>query len=203
MKQIAIYCLVFIVAVAVGVGLQGVRLGKARQEVQRYKADVEALQQGVREYRTRDSLNVAQVEQLQLTLKEYERYREDDARLISQLRTKGRSLEQVITAQSIMIGKLQGSVRDSLVYVSDTVQVLARCVDIEQPYISLHGCVEGAEFTGSIEVRDSLIIVESVRYKRFLGFLWRTRKVRDRHWEIVSRNPDVRITGFEVVSITR
>ena len=203
MKQIAIYCLVFIVAVAVGVGLQGARLGKARQEAQRYKADVEALQQGISEYRTKDSLSVAQVQQLQLTLKEYERYREDDARLISQLRTKGRSLEQVITAQSSMIGKLQGSVRDSLVYVSDTVQVLARCVDIEQPYISLHGCVEGAEFNGSIEVRDSLTIVESVRYKRFLGFLWRTRKVRDRHWEIVSRNPDVRITGFEVVSITR
>ena len=108
MKQIAIYCLVFIVAVAVGVGLQGVRLGKARQEVQRYKADVEALQQGVREYMTKDSLSVAQVQQLQLTLKEYERYRDDDARLISQLRTKGRSLEQVITAQSSMIGKLQG-----------------------------------------------------------------------------------------------
>lgn len=203
MKQVAIYCLVFIVAVAVGVGLQGVRLGKARQEAQRYKADVEALQQGIREYMTKDSLSVAQVQQLQLTLKEYERYREDDARLISQLRTKGRSLEQVITAQSSMIGKLQGTVRDSLVYVSDTVQVLARCVDIEQPYISLHGCMEGAEFNGSIEVRDSLTIVESVRYKRFLGFLWRTRKVRDRHWEIVSRNPDVRITGFEVVSITR
>ena len=203
MKQVAIYCLVFIVAVAVGVGLQGVRLSKARQEAQRYKADVEALQQGISEYRTKDSLSVAQVQQLQLTLKEYERYREDDARLISQLRTKSRSLEQVITAQSSMIGKLQGSVRDSLIYVSDTVQVLARCVDIEQPYISLHGCMEGAEFNGSIEVRDSLTIVESVRYKRFLGFLWRTRKVRDRHWEIVSRNPDVRISGFEVVSITR
>lgn len=203
MKQIAIYCLVFIVAVAVGVGLQGARLGKARQEAQRYKADVEALQQGIREYRTKDSLNVAQVQQLQLTLKEYERYREDDARLISQLRTKGRRLEHVITAQSSMIGKLQGAVRDTLIYLSDTVQVIARCVDIEQPYISLHGCVEGSQFAGSIEVRDSLTIVESVRYKRFLGFLWRTKKVRDRRWEIVSRNPDVRITGFEVVSITR
>lgn len=203
MKQILIYCVLCLVAVAVYSGIQNMRLEQARQEAERYKADVEALEQGMSEYRTRDSLNVAQVEQLQLTVKEYERYREDDARLISQLRTRGRSLEQVITAQSSMIGKLQGSVRDSLIYVSDTVQVLARCVDIEQPYISLHGCVEGSQFSGSIEVRDSLTIVESVRYKRFLGFLWRTKKVRDRHWEIVSRNPDVRITGFEVVSITR
>lgn len=203
MKQILIYCVLCLVAVAVYSGIQNMRLEQARQEAERYKADVEALEQGMSEYRTRDSLNVAQVEQLQLTVKEYERYREDDARLISQLRTRGRSLEQVITAQSSMIGKLQGSVRDSLIYVSDTVQVLARCVDIEQPYISLHGCVEGSQFSGSIEVRDSLTIVESVRYKRFLGFLWRTKKVRDRHWEIVSRNPDVRITGFEVVSITK
>lgn len=84
-------------AVAVYSGIQNMRFEQARQEAQRYKADVEALEQGMSEYRTRDSLNVAQVEQLQLTVKEYERYREDDARLIRQLKTKGRSLEQVIT----------------------------------------------------------------------------------------------------------
>ena len=184
-------------------GIQSARLDRAKQQAELYRADVEALQQGMSEYRTKDSLNVAQVGQLQITLKEYERYREDDARLIRELQTKRRSLEQVITAQSKMMSELQGSVRDSLIYVSDTVQVLARCIDIEKPYISLHGCMEGSQFNGNIEVRDSLLLVESVRYKRFLGFLWRTKKVRDRHWEVVSRNPDVRITGFEVVRITR
>lgn len=201
MKQIVAFLAAVLLIFIVGLGWQSMRLEKVQAERERYQKDVEVLQEGVREYQTKDSLNVAQVEQLRFTMKEYERYRSDDAELIKTLQMKNRSLQQVVSAQSKLMSELTGVVRDSLVYVSDTVQLVMMCIDIEQPYISLHGCVQGARFEGELEVRDSLIIVESVKYKRFLGFLWKTKKVKDRHWDIVSRNPDMKITGLDVVTI--
>ena len=201
MNRITAFLVAALLIFVVGMGVQSVRLENAVMEAQRYRDDVRVMQEGIREYQTKDSLNVAQVEQLQLTMNEYEKYRSDDAELIKTLQIKNRSLQQVVTAQGKLMAELRAEVRDSLVYVSDTVEVLMRCVDIEQPYISLHGCIDGARFDGNLQVRDSLVIVESVRYKRFLGFLWRTKKVKDRHWDIVSRNPDMKITSFDVVTI--
>lgn len=192
-----------ILALMVGMGLLSARLERSQAECERYRHDVELLQTGMKEYTTKDSLNAAQVSQLELTIREYERYRADDSQLIRTLQMRNRDLNGVITAQSKMLAEVHGLAHDSLIYVSDTVQVMARCVDIDQPFLTLHGCMAGREFVGDLEVRDSILIVESVRYGRFLGFLWKTKKVKDRHWDIVSRNPDVTITGFDVVTIVR
>lgn len=57
------------------------------------------------------------------------------------------------------------------------------------------------EFTGTFENRDSLLVAETVKYKRFLGFLWKTSKVKDRKVDVVSKNPHTKILGVEFTTI--
>ena len=63
--------------------------------------------------------------------------------------------------------------------------------------------MQNKTFEGRLEVRDSLIIVESVKYKRFLGFLWKTNKVKNRQIDVVSKNPHTKIVGTELVVIEK
>ena len=58
-------------------------------------------------------------------------------------------------------------------------------------------------FSGKIITRDSLLITESVQYKRFLNFLWKTKRIKKREFDIVSKNPYTKITGFEVITIEK
>ncbi|MCM1077885.1 MAG: hypothetical protein NC344_06940 [Bacteroidales bacterium] len=170
-----------------------------------YRKNTVTALQDVNVYRTHDSLSAATVKALRLTLDEYIKCRHEDAELINTLQVKNRDLTAVASASTETIRQLNGKVRDSIVYIpEDTVTVMARCVDIEDPYITLHGCeLPDNRFNGYVAVRDTLLITETVQYRRFLGFLWKTNKVKNCKIDIVSRNPYTCITGFEVIRITR
>ena len=128
-----------------------------------------------------------------------------DAELIKTLQTKNRDLEAVTTAQMETIIELRGTVRDSIVYLpGDTVTTVLRCVDIVEPWFELHGCAKpDGQFTGTHINRDSLLIVETVQYKRWLGFLWKTKKIKNREIDVVSKNPATHILGVEFVTIEK
>ena len=85
----------------------------------------------------------------------------------------------------------------------DTVwlEVPAKKIDITEPYIELHGYATDNEFVGAVTTRDTLLITETVKYKRFWGFLWKTNKIKNREFDIVSRNPYTQINDFEVITI--
>lgn len=190
-------------AVAAAFWVQQSRIKRLTAERDKYRSNTETLLQDVRTYKTKDSLNAAKVGDLKLTLSEYKKYRADDATLIESLQTKNRDLQRVTTAQMKTINELWGNVRDSIVYLpGDTVTTVLRCIDIVEPWFELHGCTTPAGvFTGIHINRDSLLIAETVQYKRFLGFLWRTRKVKNREVDVVSRNPNTHILGVEFVEI--
>ena len=106
-------------------------------------------------------------------------------------------------ADSICV--LQGSVRDSLIYVeikretfrSDSV----KCIDISELWFDLNACIIDDKFTGTTTGRDSLVIVETVEYNRFLGFLCKTNKVKNRKLDAMSKNPHTEIIDMEFITI--
>lgn len=202
MKKILIYTAVIGIIAAVLWG-QHARIKSLKSERDKYKSNTETLLQDVEHYQTKDSLNAVTVGVLQLKLSEFEKYRADDAKLIKTLQTKNRDLQSVATAQLQTINELRGAVRDSIVYLQgDTVTTVLRCVDITDPWFELHGCATPAgDFTGTFVNRDSLLIAATVKYKRFLGFLWKTRKVRSRKIDAVSKNPNTDILGVEYIEI--
>lgn len=188
-------------AALVTIKVQHGRIQLLTAERNRYKTNTETLLSDAVRYKTNDSLNAATIGTLELTLKEYKRNMAEDYETIETLKAKNRDLKAVTTTQTETIAQLQGAVHDSIVYLSDTIKVVARCVDIDNSWVSLHGCMQGDQFNGDISVRDSLLITESVKYKRFLGFLWKTKRIKDRKFDIVSLNPYTQINGFRVVTI--
>mgnify|MGYP003217969568 FL=1 len=202
MKKILIYTAVIGIIAAVLWG-QHARIKSLKSERDKYKSNTETLLQDVEHYQTKDSLNAVTVGVLQLKLSEFEKYRADDAALIKTLQTKNRNLQAVTTAQTETINELRGTVRDSIVYLpGDMVTTVLRCVDIVDEWFELHGCAKpDGSFTGTHINRDSLLIAATVKYKRFLGFLWKTRKVKDRKIDAVSKNPATTILGVEYIEI--
>lgn len=194
-----------ILAVAAALWVQHVKIKRLTEDRDKYRSNTEILLQNVETYQTKDSLNAAKVGVLELKLSEFEKYRTSDAELIKTLQTKNRDLEAVTTAQMETIIELRGTVRDSIVYLpGDTVTTVLRCVDIVEPWFELHGCAKpDGQFTGTHINRDSLLIVETVQYKRWLGFLWKTKKIKNREIDVVSKNPATHILGVEFVTIEK
>ena len=189
-------------------------LKKAQTERQVYKNNTEALLSEVQRYEVylADTLQVVSLPEISLRLSEYERFRAEDARLIESLKADNKRLAQVTTTQTQTINQLKNvPVREKIVevalplreeggeqrYRTDTL----RCLDVIDPWFELHGCIDGEDnFSGTALHRDSLLYVEHIVPKRFLGFLWKYG-VRERRQEIVSRNPNTEILYAEFVTI--
>lgn len=193
-----------IMAVAAAFWVQQSRIKSLTAERDKYRSNTETLLQDVRTYQTKDSLNAAKVGNLELKLSEYKKYRADDAALIKSLQTKNRDLQRVTTAQMETINELRANVRDSIVYLpGDTVTTVLRCIEYSDKWVDFDGCIINNTFSGKIITRDSLLIAETVQYKRFWGFLWKTKKVKNREIDVVSKNPATRILGVEFVTIEK
>ena len=204
-KYLIIAAIALAVAAVVTIWVQHSRINQLTGERDKYRTNTETLLQDVSRYQTKDSLNAAKVGVLELKLSEFEKYRASDAELIKTLQTKNRELERVTTTQMETINELRATVRDSVVYLpGDTVTTVLRCVDIVEPYFELHGCATpDGQFTGTHINRDSLLIVETVQYKRWLGFLWKTKKIKNREIDVISRNPHTKIMGVEYIEIEK
>lgn len=204
-KYLIIAAIALAVAAVVTIWVQRSRINQLTGERDKYRTNTETLLQDVSRYQTKDSLNAAKVGVLELKLSEFEKYRASDAELIKTLQTKNRELERVTTTQMETINELRATVRDSVVYLlGDTVTTVLRCVDIVEPYFELHGCATpDGQFTGAHINRDSLLIVETVQYKRWLGFLWKTKKIKNREIDVISRNPHTKIMGVEYIEIEK
>lgn len=194
-----------VVAAVATIWVQRTKIEKLTDERNRYRGNTETLLQDVETYKTKDSLNAAKVGVLELKLSDFEKYRASDAELIKTLQTKNRELERVTTTQMETINELRATVRDSIVYLpGDTTTIVLKCVDISDPWFSLKGCTTpDGEFSGTFVNRDSILIAATVQYKRFLGFLWKTKKIKNREIDVVSKNPATKILGVEFVIIEK
>lgn len=155
-------------------------------------------------YRVSDSLNAAKVSELQFTLKEYKKYRAKDLQLIEQLKVKKSDLQKVIGSQTETINSLSAKLNDSIRI--DTVTNIAdtiKCFNYKSKWTDVYGYIDLKRDSINLQIknRESLKIVETVVYKRFLGFLWRTNKIKDRQVDVVSENPNTTITNLDYVSI--
>lgn len=203
-KYLIIAAIALAVSAVVTIWVQRSRINTLTGERDKYRTNTETLLQEVSRYQTKDSLNAAKVGVLELKLSEFEKYRASDAELIKTLQTKNRELERVTTTQMETINELRATVRDSVVYLpGDTVTTVLRCIEYSDKWVDFDGCIKNNTFSGKIITRDSLLITETVQYKRWLGFLWKTKKIKNRQIDVVSKNPATRILGVEFVTIEK
>lgn len=160
-------------------------------------------------FKAADSLNAVEMGELSLTLREYEKTHENDLKTIKDLRIKANDLASVNKMQLQTITRLGGRVVDTVYWRVDTLANTttadtARCVKSRTKWLDLDLCVyNNGTYIGSVTSRDSIIVAEEVKYKRFLGFLWRTNVVKERNVKVTSKNPNTKIMGFEFVRIKK
>ena len=157
-------------------------------------------------YKVSDSLNAAKVSELQFTLKEYKKYRAQDLQLIEQLKVKKSDLQKVINSQMQTINSLSARLNDSVKIdtITNIIDTL-KCFDYKSKWTDVSGCIDLKHNSVSLQIknRESLKIVETVVYKRFLGFLWKINKIKNRQVDVVSENPNTIITNLDYVNIKR
>ena len=160
-------------------------------------------------FKAADSLNAAEMGELSLTLREYEETHENDLKTIKDLRIKANDLAAVNKMQLQTITRLGGRVVDTIYMRVDTITNTttadtARCIKSRSKWLDFDLCVyNNGTYSGSVTSRDSIIIAEEVKYKRFLGFLWRTNAVKERNVKVTSKNPDTKIIGVEFVRLKK
>lgn len=199
MNRTFVIFLACMLALLAGLGLQRWRIDTLREDRDRYMRNTDALLQDVHRYKVRDSLNAARVQSLELSVREFERFRAEDARLIRELKSRNRDLAAVNRTQSETIIDLMAQPRDTVIE-RDSILMPALAVHCGDAWYDFDGLITPTEFSGTLVNRDSLVLAETVRYRRFLW--WKCRRVRDRRVDIISLNPHTTILNVEHVVIT-
>ena len=176
------------------------QIAKLTDERDKYKSNTEALLADCEQFQVRDSLHAARVGSLELTVKEFEKFRASDAALIKDLTGKNRDLEQLNKAQAQTIIRLQDIPRDTVILV-DSIPIKAKAVHCGDAWYDFDGLMTDDNFSGKLVNRESLVLTETVKYKKFL--FWKTGKVKDRQLDAVSLNPHTTITGLEHIIIDK
>ena len=164
------------------------------------KENTETLLEETATYKVRDSLNAAKVGTLELTVKEFEKYRADDAELVKQLKARNRDLDQLNKAQMQTIEQLRCVPRDTVILI-DSIPIKAKKVHCGDEWYTFDGLMTEDEFTGQMQTRDELVLTETIRYKKFL--FWKTKKILDRELEAMSKNPHTKIKKLEHIIIDK
>lgn len=196
--KLLIAATIFAACMLVTVVMQDRQIARLTAERDRYKENSETLLELTETYKVQDSLNAAKVGSLELSLKELEKYRADDAELVSALKERNRDLESLSKAQAQTIIELRNVPRDTVI-LRDSVPLQAKAVRCGDIWYTFEGLLTEDEFTGTLTNREELLLTETVRYKKFL--FWKTKKVKDRELEAVSRNPHTRILSLEHILI--
>ena len=204
-KYIYISIAIVILTLSLVVTIQAKRNKSIKADRDVYKNNTEVLAKSVKQYQTKEALNVATIGILEFEKSEFEKYRAETAQQISELKIEKRELQSVTTMQTETINKLKGSFRDSVIYLAgDTVTTVLNCIDISNKWFEFHGCVNRiGDFEGTYINRESLLIAATTEYKRFWGFLWKTNKIKDRKIDVVSRNPATVIERVEHIEIRK
>lgn len=180
---------------------------RLRQERNTYRNNTEVLLGDVEHYKTKSGLQAARVGELQLRIGELEKYRADDAALIEDMGIKKRELEQLTKIQQQTIYELQGKARDT-VYIEVTaggpVEVGAKYAEYSDEWLDFSCWIfENNTYKADIKSRDRITYVERVKYARFLGFLWRTKRIKSRDQSIVNHNPQTKIIDAEFITMRK
>lgn len=159
------------------------------------------LMDSIYKYKVADSLNAAKINVLELSLSEYKKYREDDAKLIKKLEAE--KLAAISSIKTVTETKVITITKDSIIYIDripvDTVQQ----IKFESKWMSINGFIDDDTLNIEVSNREELLIVESLIKKR-LWFVKLPVKIfgyKTKSIDAVSKNPNTQITNLEYIQV--
>ena len=174
---------------------------KLKSENEILQTNVGTLLTDAEQYKVKDSLQVATIANLELSISEYRRYKAEDKKLLESLKIDNNRLKGIIKTQTESFYEQTTLLRDSvkMLLSPDSVEIpvnikTARFAD---QWHSLNVTIQGDSLNYKLRTKESLLITNHVVPKRFLFFKFGCREVRT---EVVSKNPYV--GDIQVESIT-
>ena len=175
---------------------------KLQEENKRLANNQTVLLDSMQTYKVVDSLNVAKINMLELSLSDYKKYREEDAVLIKKL--KADKLSAATSINTTTTTDIKTSVKDSIIYKDRFVPIdTVKQINYDSKWTSVHGYLANDTINLNIVNREELLIAESFVKKRFIGiklpiwlFGYKTKSV-----DVVSKNPNTEIKNIEYIQI--
>ena len=175
---------------------------KLQKENKRLTNNQAVLLDSMQTYKVADSLNAAKINVLKLSLSDYKKYREEDAKLIKRL--KADKLSATTSINTTTTTKIKVQIKDSIIYKDRVVPVdTVKQINFDSKWTSVHGYLANDTVSLDIENREELLVAESFIRKRFIGiklpiwlFGYKTKSI-----DVVSKNPNTKITNLEYIQI--
>ena len=175
---------------------------RLKQKNETLQTNVSILMEGAEQYTTKDSLQVATIANLELSISEYRRYKAEDKKLIESLKIDNKRLKGVINTQTEAYYQQTTLLRDSvnMLLSPDSVEipVSIKTASFADQWHSLNVTIQGDSLNYKLKTIESLLVTNHIVPKRFLFFKYGCREVRT---EVVSRNPYVKDVQVESITI--
>lgn len=164
---------------------------KTKDENTRLTKNEYVLNDTIRNYKIRDSINVSEIKELNYTLSEMKDFRKADLELIKDLKIRLKTAESITHVKT----EIEYITKDSLIYVSDSL----RKIGIHNNWINLDLDIYPKNYDLKLNVIDSLSIVGyKERPKKFLF-------IRYGKWDyyvyIVNHNPYSKVLYMKKITI--
>lgn len=173
------------------------QIDKLHKENKQLKTNQETLLSDIERYKIADSINVARIGELSLSLDEYKKYRAEDAKLIKKLKA-----DKLAAINNV---KIETRIEHVPVAVHDTVYKIMplKAFDYKSKWTDVSGIIMPDSVLLDIANREELIITESYQKKKFWFiklpawlFGYKSKKI-----DIISKNPNTEVTGAEFITI--
>lgn len=184
--------LIITIAVLCGViFIMGNTIKKAKDENTRLTKNEYVLNDTIRNYKIRDSINVSEIKELNYTLSEMKDFRKADLELIKDLKIRLKTAESISHVKT----EIEYITKDSLIYVSDSL----RKIGIHNHWVNLDLNIYPKDYDLKLNVIDSLSIVGyKERPKKFLFIRYGKW---DYYVDIVNYNPYSKVLYMEKITI--
>lgn len=209
MKRYLISCFSLLFVASVSYCVKSCReIDALKEDIATYQRNERAFIDGIEHYKTCNDLSCAKVDELELSLADARKVIGEDMKTIETLKTKIKNMEQAgkiaVKSEIKVVERLRDTtiVKERETIFRDTIHDV-RYVDIVRPYYDIHATIVHDTIDMDIVTRDSLLIIENVEYKRFLGFLWKTKRIKRRTVDVVSKNPNTIIEDVQFVIIKK
>lgn len=184
--------LIITIAILCGViFIMGNTIKKAKDENTRLTKNEYVLNDTIRNYKIRDSINVSEIKELNYTLSEMKDFRKADLELIKDLKIRLKTAESISHVKT----EIEYIIKDSLIYVSDSL----RKIGIHNHWINLDLNIYPKDYDLKLNVIDSLSIIGyKERPKKFLFIRYGKW---DYYVDIVNYNPYSKVLYIEKITI--
>lgn len=167
----------------------------------KYKENTETLLSNIRQYKLDSTTLVTETSRLQLTLKEYKKYREDDIRTIKELGLKLKQIKASMNHQVSVEVPIKAELKDTVIYREITPPLIAKQFNLSDKYREFYGTILNDSIQAHLSLNVTLKQYLYIVYKhKFLWFRWGINGVNQ---AIISDNPYVKINYSEFIEIKK